>query len=72
MQKGTIGKVSSFSNGFCQHRFKHMALYGKFEKDCGNGGFELKINKDIKKLEYQDLTGPEKIMLFQHKFPGTT
>jgi len=49
-----------------------MALYGKFEKDCGNGGFELKINKDIKKLEYQDLTGPEKIMLFQHKFPGTT
>lgn len=32
----------------------------------------MKINKDIKKLEYQDLTGPEKIMLFQHKFPGTT
>lgn len=28
--------------------------------------FDWKINKDTKKLEYRDLTGPEKLLLFQH------
>ena len=34
-------------------------------KDLGIS-FEWKINKDTKKLEYRDLTGPEKLLLFQH------
>ena len=28
--------------------------------------FDWKINKDTKRLEYRDLTGPEKLLLFQH------
>ena len=42
-----------------------MAGYEKFVKDLGIS-FEWKINKDTKKLEYRDLTGPEKLLLFQH------
>ena len=37
----------------------------KFLKELGTD-FEWKINKDTKKLEYRDLTGPEKLLLFQH------
>lgn len=42
-----------------------MAGYEKFVKNLGIS-FEWKINKDTKKLEYRDLTGPEKLLLFQH------
>ena len=42
-----------------------MAGYEKFVKEIGID-FEWKINKDTEKLEYRDLTGPEKILLFQH------
>ena len=42
-----------------------MAGYEKFVKEFGIN-FEWKINKDTKKLEYRDLTGPEKLLLFQH------
>ena len=46
-----------------------MAGYEKFLKDLGIS-FEWKINKDTKKLEYRDLTGPEKLFAFSaHKFP---
>ena len=37
----------------------------KFLKELGID-FEWKINKDTKKLEYRDLTGPEKLLFFQH------
>lgn len=42
-----------------------MAAYEKFLKDLGIN-FEWKINKDNKKLEYRDLTGPEKLKLFKN------
>ena len=42
-----------------------MAGYEKFVKEFGIN-FEWKINKDTEKLEYRDLTGPEKLLLFQH------
>ena len=42
-----------------------MAGYEKFVKELGIH-FEWKINKDIKKLECRDLTGPEKFLLFHH------
>lgn len=64
-RKDAIDKVSTFSNGFCRNRYKHMAGYEKFVKELGIN-FEWKINKDTKKLEYRDLTGPEKLLLFQH------
>lgn len=64
-RKDAIDKVSTFSNGFCQNRYRHMAGYEKFLKDLGIS-FEWKINKDTKKLEYRDLTGPEKLLVFQH------
>ena len=40
-----------------------MAAYEKFVKEIGID-FEWKINKDTEKLEYRDLTGPEKLLLF--------
>ena len=64
-RKDAIDKVSTFSNGFCQNRYRHMAGYEKFVKEFGIN-FEWKINKDTEKLEYRDLTGPEKLLLFQH------
>ena len=40
-----------------------MAGYEKFVKEFGIN-FEWKINKDTKKLEYRDLTGPENSCFF--------
>ena len=42
-----------------------MAGYEKLLKEIGIS-FEWKMNKETKKLEYRDLTGPEKLLLFQH------
>ena len=42
-----------------------MAGYEKFVKEL-EINFEWKINRDSKKLDYRDLTGPEKFLLFQH------
>lgn len=42
-----------------------MAGYEKFVKEL-EINFEWKINRDSKKLEYRDLTRPEKLLLFQH------
>ena len=64
-RKDAIDKVSTFSIGFCRNKHKHMAAYEKFVKDLGIS-FEWKINKDTKKLEYRDLTGPEKLLLYQN------
>jgi len=60
----SIEKNSTFSSGFCRQNHKHMACYETFLKDIGIN-FEWKINKDTKKLDYRDLTGPEKLSLFQ-------
>lgn len=52
-RQDAVGKLQKFPNGFQREKHKHMA-------------FSWKINKDTKKLEYRDLTGPEKLILFQH------
>ena len=64
-RKDAIDKGPTFSNGFCRNRYRHMARYETFVKDLGIS-FEWKINKDTKKLEYRDLAGPEKLLLFPH------
>ena len=45
--------------------YKHMAGYKTFVKSPGIT-FEWRINKDSKKLEYRDFTGPEKLVLIQN------
>ena len=42
-----------------------MAGYETDVKSLGIS-FEWKIDKDTKKLEYRDLTGPEKLLLIQN------
>ena len=50
---------ATFPNGFSQKKFKHMAGYEAFLKNLCIS-FEWRINKDTKKLDYRDLTGPAK------------
>ena len=64
-RQDSIDKLSTFSNGFCRTKYKHMAGYETFVKSLGIT-FEWRINKDSKKLEYRDLTGPEKLVLVQN------
>ena len=54
-----------FSDGFPRDKYKHMASYEKFIKSIGVS-FNFRINKESKKLEYRDLTGPDKLKLFQN------
>lgn len=43
----------------------YMACYEEFIKSMGIT-FNFRINKESKKLEYRDLTEPEKLKLFQN------
>ena len=43
-----------------------MAKYEKFIREDLKWSFEWRIDKQTNKLEYRDLTGPEKITLFKH------
>ena len=61
-----IEKKVTFSTGLDRHLYGHMARYEKFLKEDLKLSFEWRINKETNKLEYRDLTGPEKIMLFKH------
>ena len=58
-----IGRKQTFSKGSQKERFNHMASYEAFIKSLGIH-FEWTINKDTKQLQYRDLTGPEKLILF--------
>ena len=58
-----IEKKITFNNGFAREKFKHMDAYQKFLHSVGIA-FEWRVDKDSKKLQYQDLTGPEEILLF--------
>ena len=61
----TINKKSLFKSGvFCREKHTHMTKYESFLQDIGIR-FRWKINKDTNRLEYRDLTGPEKLLLFQ-------
>ena len=61
----SIEKMKTFSDGFPRDKYKHMASYEEFVKSIGIS-FNFRINKESKKLEYRDLTGPEKLKLFQN------
>ena len=54
---------NTFSDGFPRDKYKHMAGYEEFIKSIGIS-FNFRINKESKKLQYRDLTGPEKLRLF--------
>ena len=58
-----------FPSGFPQEKFRHMARYEAFLKNLGIS-FEWRINKDSKKLDYRDLTGPEKLTVMQNIGPS--
>lgn len=58
---------ATFQNGFSREKFQHMARYEAFLKNLGIS-FEWRINKDTKKLDYRDLTGPEKLTVMQKTF----
>lgn len=60
-----LRKKKTFSDGFPRDKYKHMASYEEFIKSMGIT-FNFRINKDSKKLEYRDLTGPEKLKVFQN------
>ena len=64
-RQDAIDKVNTFSKGFCRTKYRHMAGYETYVKSLGIS-FEWKIDKDTKKLEYRDLTGPEKLLLIQN------
>ena len=53
------------SDGFPRDKYKHMACYEEFIKSMGIT-FNFRIKKESKKLEYRDLTEPEKLKLFQN------
>ena len=59
-----IEKKTTFSDGLPRDKYKLMASYEEFVKSIGVS-FNFRINKESKKLEYRDLTGPEKLKLFQ-------
>ena len=55
-----IEKKITFNNGFTREKFKHMDAYEKFLHLLAlllNGD---RVDKDSTKLQYRDLTGPEK------------
>ena len=60
-----IEKKKTFSDSFPRDKHKHMASYEEFVKSIGIS-LNFRINKESKKLEYRDLTGPEKLKLFQN------
>ena len=61
----TIDKTTLFKAGaFCREKHKYMSKYESFLAEIGIN-FKWFVNKDSRKLEYRDLTGPEKLLLFQ-------
>ena len=55
----------TFSEGFLRDKYNHMAEYEAFLTSIGIS-FNFHINKDTRKLEYRDLTGPEKLKVIQN------
>lgn len=61
----SIEKKVTFPNGFSREKYKHMARYETFLANLGIS-FQRNIGKETKKLEYRDLTGLEKLKLFEN------
>ena len=60
-----IEKNSTFKKGFDQAKFQHVVKWEKYLQEM-NIPFTFHVNKDSLKLEYRDLTGPEKLKLIQN------
>ena len=61
-----INDLQIFNKDFDREKNVHMAKYENFLRKELNISFNWSINRDSKKLEYRDLTGPEKIKLFEN------
>ena len=62
----SIEKKIKFSDGFSREKYWHMSRYQiTFLQELGIS-FSRYIGKESKQLEYRDLTGPEKVKLFQN------
>ena len=64
-RQDAIEKKVTFNDGFPRDKYKHMAGYEAFLQNLGIS-FQWNIGKDSKKLEYRDLTGPEKLKVFEN------
>ena len=62
--KDAIDKKITFNTGFARDTYRHMDAYEKFLHSIGIA-FEWSVDKDTKQLSYRDLTGTEKILVFQ-------
>ena len=60
-----IGRKQTFPEGFAREKYHLMASYETFIRSLGIR-FEWSVNKDTKHLTYRDLTGPEKLILFEN------
>ena len=60
----TIEKHSKFHGNFDIKNYKHLERFITFSKGL-NIQFCLFVNRDRSKLQVRDLTGPEKLLLFQ-------
>ena len=58
-----IGQKQTFPKGFPREKFNHLASYKSFIRSLGIR-FEWSVNKDTRQLTYRDLTGPEKLLVF--------
>ena len=59
----SIEKKVTFTDRFPRDKYKYMACYEMLLDNLGVS-FQWHIGKESKKLEYKDLTGPEKLKLF--------
>ncbi|CAH3140038.1 unnamed protein product [Pocillopora meandrina] len=59
----SIEKKVTFTDRFPRDKYKYMAGYEMLLNNLGVS-FQWHIGKESKKLEYRDLTGPEKLKLF--------
>ena len=60
-----IEKKNKFSDGFNRSKYRNMNCYETYLQDPGIP-FHWYVGKESKQLEYRDLTGPEKVKLFQN------
>ena len=63
-KEDALEKKDTFIGGFNRAKYRHMDSYQKFLNSIGIA-FEWMVDKDTKKLQYRDLTGPEKLLVFQ-------
>lgn len=61
----SIEKKIKFSDGFCREKYRNMSRYETFLQELGIP-FSWYVGKETEQLEYRDLTGPEKVKLFQN------